>query len=157
MGNPTKRPPVASLRLSFFYKRRYDEGALLLSAQVRKKQDLPLFRRSKPCCRSSVNSILVDLSHGHQSAVDLCFLRKLFTSFFSRFPDSQIAASPAFSRKMRNGFRTSLPAHSDRIVQDLHLIPYYPIASTGTEKLFLEYSSVPQNVKSLPLFLRFSD
>ena len=33
--------------------------------------------------------------------------------------------------------------YSDRIVQDFHLIPYYPSdASMGTEKLFLEYNSV---------------
>ena len=33
----------------------------------------------------------------------------------------------AFSRGTRNGSNTALfPAHSDRIAQDLHLIPFYP-------------------------------
>ena len=88
-------------------------------------------------------SVFLPLSYGHQSAVDLCFLRKLFTSFFSRFPDSQIVACPAFSRILRNGLWSLLPAHSDRIVQDFHLIPYYPTdASMGTEKLNSEYNPV---------------
>ena len=83
------------------------------------------------------------LSYGHQSAADLCFLRKLFTSSPAGFLTRRSSPDPPSRTGLCNGCGVSLPAYSDRIVQDFHLIPYYLIdASMGTEKLFLEYNSV---------------
>ncbi len=47
--------------------------------------------------------------------------------FFSRFPGSRIGTTgDTFSCLRHNGsFSPGLPAHSDRIAQDLHLIPSY--------------------------------
>ena len=74
----------------------------------------------------------------------ICFYRKRFTNLSSRFPDSQISVQRSFSYNfLYNGsqiftaaapshaFRTmaflqlTLPAYSDRIAQDFHLIPFY--------------------------------
>ena len=56
------------------------------------------------------------------------FSRKPCSSVFSRFPDLRIIdMDSAFSFK-NNGIAVRLPAHSDRIAQDLHLIPFYPRA-----------------------------
>lgn len=66
--------------------------------------------------------------------LEFCFLRKLFTNSPSRFPDLQINALPNLLTWISHAMATfenlrhmtSLPAYSDRIAQDSHLIPYYP-------------------------------
>ncbi len=66
--------------------------------------------------------------------LEFCFLRKLFTNSPSRFSDLQINALPNLLTWISHAMAafenlrhmTSLPAYSDRIAQDSHLIPYYP-------------------------------
>ena len=57
----------------------------------------------------------------------ICFYRKRFTNLSSRFPDSQIftAAAPSHAFRTMAFLQLTLPAYSDRIAQDFHLIPFY--------------------------------
>ncbi len=55
------------------------------------------------------------------------FYRKRYTNLSSRFPDSQIftAAAPSHAFRTMAFLQLTLPAYSDRIAQDFHLIPFY--------------------------------
>ena len=60
-------------------------------------------------------------------SMNICFHRKRFTNLSSRFPDSQIftAAAPSHAFRTMAFLQLTLPAYSDRIAQDFHLILFY--------------------------------
>ena len=87
-------------------------------------------------------------------SMNICFHRKRFTNLSSRFPDSQIftAAAPSHAFRTMAFLQLTLPAYSDRIAQDSHLIP-----SSENSTIFICFFSTwhiysfKQNYYNLPL------